>query len=48
MRKFYCTLLLLAVSTSAIYSQTIIDRDPEIAAMVKEVSPDSLHSYIKL
>ncbi|RTL50996.1 MAG: M20/M25/M40 family metallo-hydrolase [Sphingobacteriales bacterium] len=47
MRKFYCTLLLLAVSTSAIYSQTIIDRDPEIAAMVKEVSADSLHSYIK-
>lgn len=47
MRKFYCTLLLLAVSSSAIYSQTIIDRDPEIAAMVKEVSSDSLHSYIK-
>lgn len=47
MRKFYCTLLLLAVSFSAIYSQTIIDRDPEIAAMVKEVSSDSLHSYIK-
>lgn len=47
MRKFYYTLLLLAVSSSAIYSQTIIDRDPEIAAMVKEVSSDSLHSYIK-
>ncbi|WP_075051532.1 M28 family metallopeptidase [Hydrotalea sp.] len=47
MRKFYCTLLLLAVSFSAIYSQTIIDRDPEIAAMVKEVSSDSLHNYIK-
>jgi hypothetical protein len=33
-----------AVLTQA---QTTIDRDPEIAAMVKEVNPDSLQSYIK-
>jgi hypothetical protein len=29
------------------YSQTIIQRDAEIENMVKEVSPDSLQSYIK-
>src|ERR1700735_5140394 len=28
-------------------AQTTIDRDPEIAGMVKEVNPDSLQSYIK-
>jgi hypothetical protein len=27
-------------------AQTIINRDPEIDKMVKEVSPDSLKSYI--
>ena len=36
-------LLALALGSSA---QTTIDRDPEIAAMVREVSPDSLKSYI--
>jgi hypothetical protein len=29
------------------FCQTIIERDPEIEQMVKEVSPDSLRSYIK-
>jgi hypothetical protein len=29
------------------HSQTTIDRDPEIAGMVKEVNADSLQSYIK-
>lgn len=29
-----------------IFSQTIIQRDPEIEQMVKEISPDSLKSYI--
>jgi hypothetical protein len=38
------TLLFLFNST---FSQTIINRDPEIAKMVSEVSPDSLQSYIK-
>jgi hypothetical protein len=28
------------------FAQTIIERDPEIAEMVKEISPDSLKSYI--
>jgi len=30
-----------------VFSQTIIQRDPEIEKMVKEVSADSLQSYIK-
>ncbi|WP_298302556.1 M28 family metallopeptidase [Hydrotalea sp.] len=47
MRKIFYSLILITISTTAIYSQTIIDRDPEIAAMAKEVSADSLHSYIK-
>jgi hypothetical protein len=33
--------------TNKIFSQTIIQRDPEIEQMVKEVSADSLQSYIK-
>ena len=41
---FYCCLLLCAHKS---FSQTIIQRDPEIEKMVKEVSPDSLRSYIK-
>ena len=32
---------------NSLFSQTIIQRDPEIDHMVKEVSPDSLQSYIK-
>ncbi len=34
-------------SASPVFSQAIIQRDPEIEKMVKEVSPDSLRSYIK-
>ena len=34
-------------SFHAAFAQTIIQRDPEIERMVKEVSPDSLQSYIK-
>ncbi len=34
-------------SSNAVFSQTIIQRDPEIEKMIKEVSPDSLQSYIK-
>lgn len=37
--------LLFCASNS--FSQTIIQRDPEIEKMVKEVSPDSLRSYIR-
>ena len=41
-------LLLIAFLFSAknLFPQTIINRDPEIEQMVKEVSPDSLQSYI--
>ena len=35
---------LLAINISS--AQTIIQRDAEIEAMVKEISPDSLRSYI--
>lgn len=41
--------LLVAVAgllTSCVYSQTIIHRDAEIENMVKQISADSLHSYI--
>ena len=31
---------------TALFAQTIVQRDPEIEQMVKEVSPDSLKSYI--
>jgi hypothetical protein len=35
------------LSTTNLFSQTVIQKDPEIENMVKEVSPDSLQSYIK-
>jgi hypothetical protein len=37
----------MAGTTVLTHAQTTIDRDPEIAGMVKEVNPDSLQSYIK-
>lgn len=37
---------LFALSCTAGFAQTIINRDPEIDRMVKEISPDSLKSYI--
>ena len=37
----------MAGTTVFTHAQTTIDRDPEIAGMVKEVNPDSLQSYIK-
>jgi hypothetical protein len=40
---FFAVSLLITAIGSA---QTIVQRDPEIEAMVKEVSPDSLRSYI--
>lgn len=42
--------LLVLLFAGAVYlcpAQTTIIRDPEIAAMVKEVNPDSLQSYIR-
>ncbi|GGB17066.1 M20/M25/M40 family metallo-hydrolase [Puia dinghuensis] len=39
--------VLLAGAVGCCQAQTTIVRDPEIEAMIKEVSPDSLQSYIK-
>lgn len=44
MKKFILLLFLFAFSK--VFSQTIIQRDPEIAQMIKEISTDSLKSYI--
>jgi hypothetical protein len=46
MKRF---ILIAAMAGTAVltHAQTTIDRDPEIAGMVKEVNPDSLQSYIK-
>ncbi len=41
-----CYFLFLLFFSAKIFSQTIINRDPEIEKMVNEVSPDSLRSYI--
>lgn len=35
-----------APGAPVLHAQTTIDRDPEIASMVQEVNPDSLHAYI--
>lgn len=40
-------ILLVFISTSPAFSQTIIQKDPLIEKMVKEVAADSLQSYIK-
>ena len=45
MKKLFSLILLFAFAVTA-FSQTIIQRDPEIEQMVKEVSADSLKSYI--
>lgn len=45
MKLFYIFSLLLY--NSSLFSQTVIQRDPEIEGMVKEISPDSLQAYIK-
>ena len=44
MKKIY--LIIVLFYANRILAQTIINRDPEIAQMVSEVSPDSLRSYI--
>ena len=45
MKNLFFIICLFAFS--ATYSQTIIQRDPEIEQMLKEVNADSLQSYIK-
>lgn len=44
MKKTY--LICIVLYANSLWAQTIIDRDPEISQMVKEVSTDSLQSYI--
>ncbi len=39
--------MIMVVSMTLVHGQTTINRDPEIEGMVREVSPDSLQSYIK-
>ncbi|HEX9512061.1 MAG TPA: M28 family metallopeptidase [Puia sp.] len=45
--KGFLLVLALIGSVTLLNAQTTIDRDPEIADMVKEVNADSLQSYIK-
>lgn len=45
MRKI-CIILCLVVIHYSLYAQTVVQRDPQIEQMVKEVSSDSLKSYI--
>ena len=45
MRKLILFFVVLFAAHS-LFAQTIINRDPEIDKMVKEVSADSLQSYI--
>jgi hypothetical protein len=46
MRKHILFVLLIIASGTTSFAQVTINRDPEIEQMVKEVSPDSLRSYI--
>jgi hypothetical protein len=46
MKAFILTAFFFVAALAAL-AQTTIDRDPEIAGMVKEVNADSLQSYIK-
>lgn len=46
MRKHIPLFCMLAIMSQPLIAQTTINRDPEIEKMVKEVSPDSLKSYI--
>jgi hypothetical protein len=46
MKKIF-TILFFSFSTPNLFAQTTIVRDPPIEQMVKEISPDSLRSYIQ-
>ncbi len=46
MRKQFILFCILSISGQFLFAQTTINRDPEIEKMVKEVSSDSLKSYI--
>ena len=47
MKKLFITFLLFTATSSSIFSQKIIQRDPIIEAMVSEVNSDSLKSHIQ-
>lgn len=42
-----CIVATIIFSFNSLHAQTIIQRDPEIEAMIKEISKDSLLSYDK-
>ncbi len=46
MRKYILSAFLLTLSSYASFAQVTINRDPEIEQMVKEISADSMKSYI--
>ena len=46
MRKNILAILILLFTVTISIAQTVVNRDPEITQMVKEVSADSLQSYI--
>lgn len=45
MKKLFLAIVVIAF-TKCVFGQTVIQRDPEIEQMVKEISADSLKSYI--
>src|SRR6478609_1229362 len=45
--KLIAVFVLALLANFSVKAQTIIQRDPEIEQMVKEVSADSLQSYIR-
>jgi hypothetical protein len=47
MKKILCLAIILSLFCADLFSQQIVNRDPEIEAMVKEISSDSLKSYIQ-
>lgn len=49
MKKKFIPVIIMLLSANSVFPQSpvIVDRDPEIVQMIKEVSPDSLQSYIK-
>ncbi|MEJ7768157.1 MAG: M28 family metallopeptidase [Chitinophagaceae bacterium] len=46
-KKYFPVMLLLCATRIFSQSPVIVERDPEIVQMIKEVSPDSLQLYIK-
>ena len=47
MKKLFITFLIFTATSSSIFSQKIIQRDPVIESMVSEINSDSLKSHIQ-